>query len=55
MAAWGFQVLDAHVGGQLYAFDVGRNLSLDAKIAPASTGLGLSLTVDLKRTTPSLP
>jgi hypothetical protein len=55
MAAWGFQVLDAHVGGHLYAFDVGRNLSLDAKIAPASTGLGLSLTVDLKRTTPSLP
>ena len=55
MAAWGFQVLDAHVGGHLYAFDVGRNLSLDAKIAPATTGLGLGLTLDLKRTTPSLP
>lgn len=55
MAAWGFQVLDAHVGGHLYAFDVGRNLSLDAKIAPASAGLGLGLTLDLKRTTPSLP
>ena len=55
MAAWGFQVLDAHVGGHLYAFDVGRNLTLDAKIAPATTGLGLGLTLDLKRTTPSLP
>ena len=55
VAAWGFQVLDAHVGGHLYAFDVGRNLTLDAKIAPATTGLGLGLTLDLKRTTPSLP
>lgn len=55
VAAWGFQVLDAHVGGHLYAFDVGRNLSLDAKIAPATTSLGLGLTLDLKRSTPSLP
>lgn len=55
VAAWGFQVLDAHVGGHLYGFDVGRNLTLETKITPATTGIGLGLSVELKRTTPSLP
>ena len=55
VGAWGFQILDAHVGGHLYGFDVGRNLTLETKIIPATTGVGMGLSVELKHTTPTLP
>jgi hypothetical protein len=50
LAAWGFQVLDAHVGGHLYSFDVSRNLELQARLTPADWGTGIGLRLDLLST-----
>lgn len=47
LAAWGFQVLDAHVGGHLYSFDVSRNLELQARVAPADWGAGIGVHIHL--------
>ncbi len=47
LAAWGFQVLDAHVGGHLYSFDVSRNLELQARVAPADWGAGIGIHIHL--------
>lgn len=47
LAAWGFQVLDAHVGGHLYAFDVSRNLQAKARVTPSNWGTGLAVRIDL--------
>jgi len=47
LAAWGFQVLDAHVGGHLYSFDVSRNLELQARVEPANWGAGIAVRIQL--------
>jgi hypothetical protein len=47
LAAWGFQVLDAHVGGHLYSFDVSRNLELQARVSPADWGAGIGVHIQL--------